>query len=246
MSGLKVTYTIVTDFSFYRFSQLLYSDDGPTYKREHTRKGEDIWYKGSSDQPEEQPDMANFPTNEELIKAWNDGLIQAQNELRTVTVQIMPSVNDGDNSDWFYEPHTATAAQITQSYTDDTPDDTVENDTGESFDESDETGLEDLFNAEIRGQLDENLTEGESTRSNILNVPGYGPVHKTTIVSNFNSTSGGNLSWDRLVRVRGHKVCSRTQSEDGNDIGLYDDIIYKTSSTVEWALGRVLRMRKRE
>ena len=84
-----------------------------------------------------------------------------------------------------------------------------------------------------------------------LNVPGYGAVHKSTIVAKLNSCPNGNLTWDRTLRVRYGKVSSENISniESYNQVGLFDDValyIKDQRSPPEWKLGRVIRMRNKE
>ena len=88
-----------------RLQQIFADEEGPDNPKRH-RKGENIWAKGNNwPVGVEPPDMKDFPDDQSIIKYWQLGLQEAQEQLRTLGIR--PESNDMDvkRNDWFFYPH---------------------------------------------------------------------------------------------------------------------------------------------
>ena len=103
----KHNYTITDMFrnlcNMQRLQEIYADSSGPDNPKKH-RKGENIWMKGHR-KPAFPADLHDFPSDEEMAKAWEMGLREAQQKLREmgITPQDDDESNDGNN--WFFWPH---------------------------------------------------------------------------------------------------------------------------------------------
>lgn len=219
--------------------------EGPEYEHAAKRCGENIWYKGHPHPPEVPPSLFDFPTDVQMVEAWDKGLLLAQVELQEAGVN--PANDDllDPANRWFFQPHLLTGVTDAQLdadgfYVD--VDDQQANDVQMHYVHYRELGNGDDLNAhpildnsdafEVRAHLsqvaedinerqeDQNDTTGNGQQQvvNTLIVPGHGAVHKSTLVAKLNSCPEGKLTWDRSVRVRYGKGSQMTPiSHDRED-----------------------------
>ena len=120
----KHNYTITDMFrnlcNMQRLQEIYADSSGPDNPKKH-RKGENIWMKGHR-KPAFPADLHDFPSDEEMAKAWEMGLREAQQKLREmgITPQDDDESNDGNN--WYFRPHkidsTTDAGIFAQMWTD--------------------------------------------------------------------------------------------------------------------------------
>ena len=124
-----------------------------------------------------------------------------------------------------------------------------------------EGNVADLGNAQSTSEIRDHLssiadancympTEDQSTtRSTTVHVPGFGDVHKSTLISKLNSFPGGSLTWDRLSRVKyGKHQPGSNDRESPDQVGLFDDVaiyIKDKGMAPRWQVGRVQRIRNK-
>ena len=266
-----------------RFQEILADPEGPDYTHAAKRRGENIWFKGYSSQTENEPDLSDFPLDGEMVNAWNKGLELAQAELQEAGIQPASDDLDDPANRWFFHPHLLTGVTDAQLNADGLfaeVNDQNENEgvhihighheeAGNALDLHAPAILPSSDINELRAHLtqvavDIDILEEDETNqeqvmcpspkvANTLEVPGYGAVHKSTLVAKLNSCPNGNLNWDRSMRVRYGKGAQKTTWDAGREspdyVGLYDDIalcVREKGKPAQWKLGRVIRMRNRD
>lgn len=253
----KHNYTITDMYrnitSMNRLNAIIADEAGPTLTKKH-RKGENIWGKGNA-AANPPPDLRDFPTDDQIIESWQNGLLEAQASLRGIGVK--PGTEEDDN-EWFFHPERI-AASREEELANQMAVDEIEND----YPEADAPVL-DEFGADLREAADEleagledvnQIDDGGSKVVNTLNVPGVGRVHKSTLFSLLSSKADCDLSKDRLKRVKARSsseinVNAVIEAEIGVDeIGLYDDVaiyIKDRGQNPTYIIGRVHRIQNRE
>ena len=221
--------------------------------------------------------MSDFPSDQQISEAWDEGLQIAQHELRFVGIRPEMENPNHDTDDWFYAPHHiqgATDIQIAaEMYRDDNEADVPNNDDIREFQMNvradddnfvhDQLGNNLTANLELRDHFahlataienEENEDEDDEEEKHIkrsvtITVPEIGVVHKSTLVSKFNS-SPDKLTWDRKIRVRhGKRNHTTTSSESSSSVRLFDDVgiyIKDRGKKSEWRIGRVVRIRNKQ
>jgi hypothetical protein len=259
----KHTYTICDMFrnlgNMNRLQEIFTDDEGPDNPKKH-RKGENIWYKGHN-ALDEKPDLKDWPSDDDIVKAWEKGLCEAQSEMRSLGIK--PDTDDRNSvaNDWFFKPHSIDATTASglnaQMWNEDMDPQGVQVNVLE-YDgpaEADDGGLR--ADPVLRANLtyiaqqvaDEDNEREQSQTATTIQVPDVGPVHKSTIFGLLNTEPDGP-STDRLRRVRSNKTKTYTATtESDNDVGLFDDIavyIKDRGESAEIQLGRVIRIRNRD
>ncbi len=255
---------------------MLADEEGPVYIHAQKRRGENIWHRGNPAQADAEPNLKDFPDDNQLIDAWNAGFRLAQQVLRDVGIKPETNNPADVNNRWFYEPHCITGvtdAQLNREMH--TIDDHVGDGDVREFElayvQADGNGQDvadfPLSHTEDVGRhlelhdhlslvVDEVHTDDTVEPHNIktsstVNVPGHGPVHKSTLVSALNNSPNGNLSLDRISRVRygNNQTKTSRNAESPDQIGLFDDVavyVKDPGQSPEWRIGRILRMRNKE
>lgn len=262
-----------------RLQEIFADADGPDPVPAGKRHGENVWHRGYNDyHSEAAPDLHHFPTEEEMLKAWQLGLQLAQVELGECGIQPANDNHQHPDNVWFFQPHLMAGVTDAQLDADGLYADREDNqnvcihvgghqEAGDGAELHAPAALTDNDATELRAHLThvaeainmEYEQEGDSVLgsqpqnvSNTLNVPGFGAVHKTTLVARLNSCPDGDLSWDRHLRVRygkhSHAAECVSDNEAQDHVGLFDDValyVKDKNKSPEWRLGRVIRMRNK-
>ena len=186
-----------------------------------------------------------FPSDKQFVTAWEDGLKLAQEKM--MSVGICPATTDQSEDNWFYHPHVLTGSnerELNQQMYGDGDEDVNNSNGDQNVEES--TSLPDVLPelldhfTQVNDQDQESVpSEDDHVVSNTIPIPGIGEVHKSTIVSKLNANPCGELSWDRTMRVRSkQQTCNTSHFEDGNEVGLHDDVAVSSKSDQnKWVLG---------
>eukprot|EP00112_Aurelia_sp_Birch-Aquarium-sp1_P019908 Seg5017.2 transcript_id=Seg5017.2/GoldUCD/mRNA.D3Y31 product="hypothetical protein" protein_id=Seg5017.2/GoldUCD/D3Y31 len=256
----KHNYTIMDMFknlSNMNYLQRLFADDeGPENPKKH-RKGENIWHKGHKVDKDRKPDLNQYPTNDDMVRAWEEGIRMSQQEL--ISCGVGPAntdENDRQNA-WFYSPHTIDKKaekeindlmheEETEVENEDSdPSDLSHHEDSISMDNFSELGLH--FRS-LADQLEEDTGDQTSQADPVkltVNVPGVGEVHKSTLVGMLNNNPT-NISTDRLKRVKSRVALSVSENIDGNEIALFDDAAFyikNKGNKATFILGKIIRIR---
>ena len=90
-----------------RLQQIFANEQGPNNPKQH-RKGENIWRKGHQHQLLNQfyqPDLNDFPNDEEMITYWDLDLKEAQACMKRLGIKpVNENVDDSANV-WLFHPH---------------------------------------------------------------------------------------------------------------------------------------------
>ena len=103
----KHNYTI-TDMScnlnnIQRLQEIFSDTNDPDNPKKH-REGENIWAKGHL-KPIFPPDLRDFPSDEEISKAWKRGIEECWPKLREIGIRPQDDEENNDRKNWFYFPH---------------------------------------------------------------------------------------------------------------------------------------------
>ncbi len=104
---------------------------------------------------------------------------------------------------------------------------------------------------EVHTSTDDTVEPHNIKTSSTVNVPGHGPVHKSTLVSALNNSPNGNLSCDSISRVQyGYNQTKTSRNAKSPDqIGLSNDVpvyVKDPGQSPEWRISRILRLRNKE
>ena len=237
----KHNYTIMDMFnnlSNMNYLERLFADkEGPENPKKH-RKGENIWHKGHKVETDKKPDLKQYPTNDDMVRAWEEGIRMSQRELTSCGVGPANADENDDKNAWFYYPHT-TDKNIEKEIKDlmHEEESEVENEDSDLNEEScsysshEDSISMDTFSElglhlrSLADQLEEDTVDQTSQTEEVkltVNVPGVGEVHKSTLVGMLNQYPT-NISTDRLKRVKSRVTISASENIDGNEIALFDD-----------------------
>ena len=86
-----------------RLQEIYADEEGSDNPKKH-RKGENIWKKGNTT-PDQPADLQRFPTDEELVKAWESSLRQSQMALRGLGILPCNDDENDDSNNWFFRPN---------------------------------------------------------------------------------------------------------------------------------------------
>ena len=90
-----------------RLQQIFADEQGPNDPKQHCKE-ENIWRKGHQHQiPNQfdQPDLNDFPNDEEMIKYWDLGLKEAQACMKRSGIKPVNENVDNSANVWFFHPH---------------------------------------------------------------------------------------------------------------------------------------------
>ena len=260
-------------FISFRLQEILADPEGPDYSHAAKRRGQNIWYKGHRENLDHSPDMRDFPTDDEITESWTKGLELAQTELKNAGVEPKDYNQEDVENRWFFHPHLlkgTTDAQLDRdgllaAGNDECRNDNmhVQHDAGDEYAIQAQPALNGDDAIELRAhffQVADNINMNEAENDpvadvqveNTLQLPGFGAVHKSTLVAKLNSCPNGNLTWDRSIRVRYGKSQQKgkpVDTETNEQVGLFDDVaVYakERGKPAKWKLGRVIRMRNKE
>ena len=207
--------------------------------------------------------MHNYPSDADMVTAWALGLEEAQTKLRQLGVHPDNELHDAEQNLWFFQPElidATTEAGIEQQMAvdDELIDVRVHQ---ENFHVEAEAEAMNMVSAELQTHLrqvaqdsdndmetGDNRNEGKKVSATIQ-VPDVGPVHKATFFSLLNSNPNGELSKDRLKRVRARSTTQTGSVITSNEIGIHDDVavyIKDAGQPGRFSLGRIQRMRNKE
>ena len=222
-----------------RLQEIYAESRGPDNPKKH-RNGENIWMKGHR-KPAFPADLHDFPSDEEMAKAWEMGLREAKQKLREMG--ITPQ-DDDESNDRHEEPPPICDNNMEEHYVDQYP---------ELASHLRQMSDCDSFEAESATTGSQASSHSLVIRSKVsltVKVPNVGKVHKSTIFSMLNIAPGG-ISTDRLKRVKSKIPLDLGQKEKeirNNEVSLFDDVaihVIEASSSSYFKIGRILRMRNR-
>ena len=191
-----------------RLQEIFASEDGPENPKKH-RKGEIIWAKGcAAIRTVTKPDLQDFPDDKKIVRYWDIGIKEAQEDLLSVGIVPDESKSPEENM-WFYRPHVCGSTEVEASLN-------LETDACGNADEdklsiphqedsipvsqplidySQQLGSHLRFVAHDieREEIDikGNTIQSVSTAKLTVNVNGIGEIHKSTVVSLLNSNPKG-------------------------------------------------------
>ena len=260
----KHNYTIMDMFnnlSNMNYLERLFADkEGPENPKKH-RKGENIWHKGHKVKKDKKPDLKQYPTTGDMVRAWEEGIRMSQRELTSCGVGPANMDENDDKNAWFYHPHT-TDKNIEKAIKDlmHEEESEVENEDSDfneescSYSSQEDSISMDTFSElglhlrSLADQLEEETVDQMSLTEEVkltVNVPGVGEVHKSMLVGMLNQYPT-NISTNRLKRVKSRVTISASENIDGNEIALFDDAAIYTKDLGKKAtfiLGKVIRIR---
>ena len=189
-----------------RLQEIIASEDGPENPNRH-RKGEVIWAKGyKAITTVAKPDLQDFPDDEEMVRYWDIGIKEAQEDLLLVGIKHDETKNREENM-WFYYPHKRGSTEEEER---------ADHETHEEQEDSISSSLSLIKYTQQLGShlhfiaedikredtdIERNTKKSVSRAKLTVNVKGIGEIHKSTVVSLLNSNPK-ELSSDRFKRVR--------------------------------------------
>ena len=244
-----------------RVNEIRADPDAPTVPKGH-KKQIDIWDEGN-ETPIHKPDLKDYPTDDQLIEAWDSGISRAQKLCSDVGMAPQTTVSTEEQRRkyfWFFYPHQLTAQQqkkIEDAMCDDNDDDydekgkNLESDTDDDVDDTDIAidSVQRIMEAEEDegGQYSEQHPQPTLTQHSLkISMPDGKSIHKTTLVSHLNNHPDGKISKDRLTRVASVRNTSHETTPDieinhPRQLSLNCDVAYqrRTDGRSNFLLGRI-------
>lgn len=237
-------------------------------KRKHNN--DFIWDKQFPEDLRKQTcNLREYPSHQEVIHAWKEGLAMAQSLARELGMEVDESdesCEDSKSKEWFYKP--MDFIDFKESLKDMATEEEVEKQREDALQSSRENELDTTDpacppdsiteddNCDARQVINPLLgNDNESPRnesdlehrkhSTTIWIPDVGRRYKTTVVAEMRNNP--ELSTDRLRRVRGASVQDAESITDNcHSLGLFDDCAFKTRDQSEdFVLGHIQRIRKK-
>lgn len=219
-------------------------------------------------------DLKDYPSEEEVVRAWKEGVEMARQLARKLGMH--PDTNEqgnetsDDDKKWFDKPMEYVdfkeslrgmeteeeqetlrrEALAREQQLEEATESETESNTDALCDSVEDVKVAGDIRHIVNPLLDSIHTEDEvEKRSPTLLVPGVGRPYKSTIIAELRNNP--ELSTDRLRRVRGAGTSSEIdndsiQGDSSDSVGLFDDCaFYDPTCAGKFILDRVQRMRKK-
>ena len=247
----------------HRINQIRADPDAPTVPKGH-KKQINIWDEGTTN-PTTKPNLTDYPSDEQMVVAWDSGIVRAQELCREVGMAPPSNITPQQRISyyWFFTPRQLNAQlnkTMEEIMCDDNEDDAnvnqeeeeEEEDSSDAEDAEGEEGAE-VDTDEAIQNVQNLLEDREEQHSLKISIQGYKEIHKSTLVALLNNSPDGKLSKDRLTRVSSVKKASINTNNEGStvtidyrkELSLNCDIaIVDKTNGYSYKLGRIQRMVK--